>query len=281
VIHQDDTGMRVLDREHPKGIKRGHIWALCGGPWIVYRYAPNWRGEHPREFLDGYAGVIQGDGYAGINALFTGENAKETRAGCMMHCRRYFFDAHKTGDSRAGIALALIHKLYEIEALAKSDALMADARQLLRKDRSLPIMHRLKRWIEGISGSAPPKSPLGKAVTYATKQWESLMVPFFDGRLEIDNGEAERRLKVLAIGRKNWLFAGSDAGTERIATILTVLGTAVAHGIDPLAYLTDILRRIADGIPSSSVAELMPDGWAKQHGQNAHTGQAGIPRLVV
>jgi transposase len=107
------------------------------------------------------------------------------------------------------------------------------------------------------------------------------MVPFFDGRLEIDNGEAERRLKVLALGRKKWLIAGSDAGAERMATNLTVRGTALVHGVDPLAYLTDILRRIADGIPSSGVAELMPDGSAKQHGQNAHTGQAGIPRLVV
>ncbi len=284
VINQDDTGLRVLDRDHPRGIKRGHIWAYCGDAmWHVYRYAPDWRGEHPCAFLKEYTGVIQGDGYSGITSLFTAREAAAgpTRAGCMMHARRYFFDAYKAGDTRAGLALALIHDIYQIERLAKDKQLPPEARLQLRQAQALPILQRLKTWMGAIAGTVLPKSPLGKAFTYAQNQWAALRVPFCDGRLEIDNGEAERRLKLLATGRKNWLFAGSDAGAERAATILTVVGTAVAQGVDPLAYLTDVFGRIAAGFPSSRLAELMPLAWAKQRGQQIKTDQPPIPRLIL
>ena len=280
VVNTDDTGLRVLDRDHPKGIKRGHIWTyVAPGQWVVYRYTPDWRGEHPCTVLAGFGGTIQSDGYAGINPLFTAPEAA-VRAGCMMHCRRYFYNAYQAGDIRAGVALALIADIYVIERDAK-ERLATDAERLtMRQERSLPILLRLKKWIDSIEGQAPPKTDMGKAVCYAKNQWPALQVPFRDGRLEIDNGEAERQLKVLATGRKNWLFAGSDAGGERAATILTVLGTALMHGLDPLAYLTDILRKIAAGISGSRLDELMPVRWAQDHGKQAHTEQAPVPRLV-
>lgn len=279
-INVDDTGLRVLDRDHPKGIKRGHIWTYVAGQTVAYRYAPNWRGEHPCDFLRTYDGVIQADGYAGFKALVEGPKALATLAGCWMHCRRYFFEAYTAGDTRGGIALALIHDIYAIERKAKDAHLDADARLTMRQVESVPIVQRLRKWIEEMANQAPPKTPLGKAFTYANNQWKALLVPFNDGRLEIDNGEAERRLKVLATGRRAWLFAGSDAGGERAATILTVLGTAVLHGIDPLAYLTDVLKQITDGISASRVHELMPDAWAQKRGQQPPAHQPFVPRLV-
>lgn len=213
-INVDDTGLRVLDRDHPKGIKRGHIWTYVAGNIVAYRYTPNWRGEHPCEFLRDYRGIIQADGYAGIKALFDGPQATATLAGCAMHFRRYFFDAYEAGDTRAGIALALIHDIYAIEREAKDANASPDTRLAMRQAKSLPLMEEIKRWIGDVEPQAPPKTPLGKTITYANNQWQALLVPFHDGRLEIDNGEAERRLKVLATGRRAWLFAGSDAGAS-------------------------------------------------------------------
>lgn len=282
-INQDDTGLRVLDREHPNGCKRGHIWAYAGGPYVTYRYTPDWKGKHPKEFLVAYKGFVQGDGYTGIDGLFVNSDPAQapTRVGCMMHCRRYFFDAHKAGDLAAGIPLALISQIYEIEAAAKEDSMTSDQRTELRQQRSLPLMNDLFRYIETVKMRTLPKSDLGKAITYATNQWTHLLVPFSDGRLEIDNGEAERRLKMVAIGRKNWLFAGSDAGGERAATLLTVLGTAVWQGVDPLAYLTAIFAKIAAGISAGSVAQLLPLAWADQSGQQISAQKTVLPRLIV
>jgi transposase len=278
-INQDDTGIRVLDKDHPNGVRRGHIYANVGDGFISYQYAPNWKGEHPREFLRGYSGVVQGDGYAGINKLFGAPDSTATRAGCMMHARRYFFEAHKAGDKQAGVALALFSQIYTIEAQAKKDGLKPEARRQVRQQQSLPIMQRLKAYIDSLKFRVVPKSELGRALTYASNQWPSLLVPFNDGRLEIDNSEAERQLKVLAIGRKNWLFAGSDAGGERAATALTVLATAVWQGVDPLAYLTSILQSIAGGIPKSRIAELLPMAWAEKNGQQVAAQASAIPRL--
>lgn len=279
-INVDDTGLRVLDRDHPKGVKRGHIWAYVADHAVAYKYTPDWRGEHPREFLKNYVGIIQADGYAGIKPLFEGDQATATLAGCWMHCRRYFLEAYEGGDARGGIALAIIHDIYALERTAKDANAAPDERLLMRQTKSLPLVARLKKWMGDIEHQAPPKTPLGKAFTYANNQWDALLVPFYDGRLELDNGEAERRLKVLATGRKAWLFAGSDAGGERAATILTVLGTAVINGVDPLAYLTDVLKQIANGISAADVGQLLPDVWAKQRGQQPHAHQIPVPRLV-
>jgi transposase len=278
-INQDDTGIRVLDKDHHKGIKRGHIYANVGDGYVAYKFAPDWKGEHPVEFLRGYSGIVQGDGYAGINTLFKGKDAP-TRAGCFMHLRRYFFDAFKAGDQNAGIPLALIGSIYKIEAAAKRDLLPPMERQNLRAEKSMPIIRRLEDFIENFRGTVAPKSELGKALTYATNQWPALLVPFGDGRLEIDNSEAERQLKVLAIGRKNWLFAGSDSGGERAATALTVLATCVWQGVNPLAYLTSVLTSIAHGFPSSRIGELLPLAWAEKHGQQVKPQASILPRLI-
>jgi transposase len=280
-INQDDSGLRVLDRDHPKGIKRGHIWTFVGeARWAAYRYSPDWQGKHPVEFLTGYGGYIQGDGYAGINSLFDGSEHAPVRVGCWMHLRRYFYDALQAGDARAQIAMVIVHDVYELERLAKENAFDAGKRLDMRQERSMPLVNKLREWIGNTSNLAPPKTDLGKAITYATHQWPSLLVPFSDGRLEIDNGEAERRLKVLATGRKNWLFAGSDRGAERAAIALTVLGTAVLQGVDPLAYVTDVLRKIAGGWPSNRIDDLMPATWAEQLGQQVQAQKPAIPRLI-
>ena len=279
-INQDDTGLAVLDRDHPNGIKKGHIWAFVHKQDVVFKFTPNWRGEHPREFLKDYCGIIQGDGYSGIDKLFTQQNGGPIRAGCMMHCRRYFFEAHQTGDPVAGVALALIHDIYKIEAEAKTRRLNADERLALRQEKSLPLTNRLKVFIETAKQRALPKCYLGKAITYATKQWDALMVPFSRGDLEIDNAEAERHFKAVAIARKNFLFAGSDKAAERSAVLLTVLSTAVSHGVNPFIYLKDVLMQIAGGIPKARIGELHPAAWANKRGEQVTAQQIPAPRLV-
>lgn len=280
-LNQDDSGLRVLDRDHPKGVKRGHIWAYVAGFDVVYVYAPDWSGEHPRKFLHGYSGIIQGDGYSGIGKLFTQEPNAPTRAGCMMHCRRYFWEAYKTGDTQAGIILALINELYIIEHNAKVDELSDGQRLQVRQTQSLPRMQRLQTLIAELRPRTLPKSALGQALTYASNQWDSLLVPFSNGIMEIDNGEAERRLRVLATGRRNWLFAGSDEGAHRAALALTVLGTAVSYGLNPQVYLTDVFKQMAGGLPRSRFAELHPATWAEKRSQQTATHRAAAPRLVV
>jgi transposase len=270
-VQQDDTGIAVLDKENPNGVKRGHIFANVGNGFVFHKYTPDWKGIHPTELLRGYSGIIQGDGYAGINGVFSGTNATAIRAGCMMHCRRYFFEAHKAGDPRAGIPLALIGQLYEIERQAKDSSLAEKHVKDLRAEKSLPLMAQLKAYIDDIGPTVLPKSDMGKAVRYAQNQWPHLLVPFSHGFMEIDNGEAERQLRLLAIGRRNWLFAGSDKGGERAAAALTVLGTAVWQGVNPLDYLTAVLRAIARGHQSSRIGDLLPLTWAKQHGQKIET----------
>jgi transposase len=279
-INQDDTGLPVLDRDHPKGIKKGHIWGYVHKRDVVFDYTPNWQGIHPRTYLKDYRGIIQGDGYSGIDRLFTGEVHAPIRAGCMMHCRRYFYEAYKTGDPAGGIALALIHDIYRIEARAKELGLSDNERLVVRKEQSIPLMQRLRVFIDTTRPRAAPKTYLGRAITYATNQWQALLVPFERGEMEIDNGEIERRFKAVAIARKNFLFAGSDKAATRTAVLLTVLSTAVAHGIDPFIYLKDVLGQIADGLPFSRIGELHPVAWADKRGQQLDAYRIPVPRLV-
>jgi transposase len=254
VVQADDTPLTVLDSQKPGGSKRGFMWAYLGDQsWVAYDYRPTRAASGPCAFLGLREGWVQADAAGAFDPLFALGRAKE--AGCWSHARRYFVEALET-DRRAALAIAWIGQLFEVER--ESADKMPDERLALRQERSRPVVEELGRWIAETSKTTPPKSPLGKALYYAAHQWTPLTRFLEDGRLELHNNACERALRRIAVGRSNWLFAGSDAGGERAAVIYTVLGTCRLRGIDPCAWLRDVLEKLASGWKQARIAELLP-----------------------
>jgi hypothetical protein len=196
----------------------------------------------------------------------------------MAHARRRFVRALEAGDARAAIALALIRKLYKIEAQAKEQGLDKAARLVLRQSQSVAVMEQLHKELQYLGAQAPPKTLLGQAVGYALRQWQTLQTFLQDGAVRIDNNHVERTLRPIALGRLNWLFGGSDEGARWLAIHQTLIGTCLLLGVrDPWEYLRDILDKLARGWPSSRLGELLPDAWLAARTQQA---QAASPSLA-
>jgi len=267
-LQVDDTGLRVLDRDHPHGVKRGHMWGHVGdGKWVVFRYTPTWQAKHAAVLLSRFEGFMQGDGYAGYNTVVDASESDEPvipperRLGCGMHIRRKFEQAAKGGDARGAVAMAYFRKLYQVERSCKEDGLGPVERLARRREHSLPVLDELNRWVEDLHPTLVPGTTLYKATRYAKNQRKYFERCFTDGRFEIDNGEVERQLRRVALGRKNYLFAGSDSAAERIAIVYTVLATCHLNDVDPQAYLTDVIVKLQSGWLQSRVDELMPPQW--------------------
>ena len=266
VVSTDDTGLRVLDPQHAKGSKRGFLWPyVAGHRWAYFAYTPSRSGAGPQTELADYAGYVQVDGYSGYDALFRGQDCPRIEVGCWMHARRYFVQAVEAGDLRALPAVAQIRTLYAVERGAKEAGLDAEGRRALREEKARPLLGELHDWLEAMAPRATPKSPLGQAIGYAQNRWSALLRYLEDGRLEIDNGEVERLIRLVALGRKNYLFAGSDAGAERAAVAYTILATCTLHELDPWAYVKDVLEKIAGDWPQRELDRLLPDRWAEEH----------------
>jgi transposase len=269
VIRCDDTGIRVLDRAHPKGVKLGHMWGYVGAnDLVVFDYTPTWEAKGPLRFLESFDGFLQGDGYAGFKASLERESgepiiAEHRRLGCGMHVRRKFEQAADAGDARGAIALAYFRKLYDVERACKQDGLGPDARKQRRDELSQPVLDELYKWAHDVHLRLVPDGKLFAATRYAINQEAAFRRCFDDGRFEIDNGEVERQIRRVAIGRKNYLFAGSDKGAARLAVAYTLLGTCHMHRVDPLAYLTDVIDKVQNGWPQSRIDELAPDVWLR------------------
>lgn len=176
--------------------------------------------------------------------------------------RRKFVNAFELGDLRAAGPLALIQKIYAVEKKASEEALDAAARQRRRDPFSRPLMTELRRQVDLLSFQSPPKTPLGRAITYALRQWETLTVFLDDGALRPDNNAVENTIRPVALGRRNWLFAGSDEGAKRLAILYTLLGSCQIAGIaDPWAYLRDVLDKLSHNWPHARLDELLPQQW--------------------
>jgi transposase len=264
-LHVDDTPVPVLAPGTGK-TKTGRLWTyvrderpFAGSrpPAALFFYSPDRKGEHPRAHLKDFRGVIHVDGYAGFNELFAHGNIVE--AGCWAHVRRKFFDVHAaTGSPIATEALDRIGQLYGVEEAIKG--MVSNHRQRERQQRSKPIAAALAAWAAETLPKLSRKSELAAAFRYMQSRWPVLIRCFDDGRLALDNNPAERALRCVAIGRKNYLFAGSDAGGRRAAAMYSLIETAKLNGIDPQAYLADLLDRIADH-PARRIAELLPWNW--------------------
>jgi transposase len=264
-LHVDDTPVPVLAPGTGK-TKTGRLWTyvrderpFAGSrpPAALFFYSPNRKGEHPRAHLKDFRGVIHADGYAGFNELFAGNRI--TEAGCWAHVRRKFFDVHAaTGSPIAKEALDSIGRLYRVEKTIAG--LPPDDRRRERQERSKPIAEALAVWADETARKLSRKSELALAFRYMRARWKALSHCFDDGRLALDNNAAERALRCVAIGRKNYLFAGSDAGGRRAAAIYSLIETAKLNAINPQHYLTDVLARIADH-PARHIGELLPWNW--------------------
>jgi transposase len=221
---------------------------------VWFAYSPDRKGEHPQSHLRNFTGTLQADGYAGFDQIYAAGRVQE--AACWAHVRRKFYDlevAHKS--PVAAQALERIAGLYAIEKEIRGRP--PDERREIRNTRSRPLLESLKQWFEETLGKLSRKSDTAMAVRYALGRWEALMRFCDDGRIEIDNNAAERALRVVALGRKNFLFAGSDGGGESAAAIYSLVGSAKLNGIDPESYLRNVLSRIADH-PIKRIQELLP-----------------------
>ena len=261
-VETDDTGLRVLDRDHRDHVKRGHLWPYLAGGFAYFAYTPSRSGEGPQAFLAPFKGYVQVDGYPGYRALF-GPESPRIEVSCMAHARRYFHEALDAGELDALEMLGLIRDLYRVEAKARE--LDFDARKQIREQEARPVLDRMQAWLETHALTVSPKSGLGQAIHYMKARWKSLCRYLDDGRLEIDNSRVERLIRTVAVGRKNYLFAGSDAGAERAAVAYTVIASAALHGVDPWAYLKDVLEKIAAGWPQKDLDALLPDRWREEH----------------
>jgi transposase len=265
VVQNDDTTVPVQDHDG-KGIKTGRLWVSVGDhdhPYVVYRYTPDRSAAGPEEIFKDFKGYLQADAYSAYDGLY--KSGEIVEVGCMMHARRKFYEARTSDPPRSHQALAWISLLYDVERDAKEpeptdyEAFVA-LRHKLRGERSRPIFDKFHAWLEAELPKVLPKSPIGEAIQYALNHWEALKRPLEAGFLELDNGASERAFKPVALGRKNWLFAGSDQGGETAAVLMSLCTTCKNLGIDPQAYLRDVLDRISTH-PAKRIDELLPDRW--------------------
>ncbi len=264
MLQTDDTPLRVQDRDHPNNIKKGYYWFYIGDQHhVCVDYTPNRKRAGPGTFLcDKNHGYIQSDGYTGYDHIFK-EKPNLTRVGCWMHCRRYFVKALDAGDDRADPVVSYIKQLYKIEEKYKTSTV--DDRCEVRLKKSVPLLDAIKKWCTDNAVGIRPKSLLGRAIHYALKHWPSLIVFAQDGAVPIDNGAVERAIRPVAVGRKNYLFAGSDRAAKNAAVIYALLGCCALENLNPWLYMKDILQKLASAWPNSRIDELLPHNWKSLH----------------
>lgn len=260
-LHADDTPIPVLDPGRGR-TKTGRLWTYVRDeqPWqgqappaVWFAYTPDRQGRHPQHHLRTFSGVVHADGFAGFNALYT-NGCRE--AACLAHVRRKFYDIHEAKASPLAIgALDFIRQLYQVEEPIRAKP--PDERRSRRQQAAVPILSAFKDWLEATLAQVSQKSELAKAIRYALSRWAALTRYCEDGRIEIDNNAAERALRGVALGRKNYLFAGSDQGGERAAALYSLIETAKLNNLDPMAYLRHVLSVIGTH-PINQIEQLLP-----------------------
>lgn len=283
-LHADDTPIRVLS---PKGrikepdrkaVREGRIWVYVRDdrphkgndpPGAAYYFSADRKGAHPRDHLANFKGILQADAYAGFRKLYEpDEKSGEIRvreAACWAHLRRDFHDVWKaTGSALAKEALERIGALYDIERRIAGQP--TENRLAVRQEHSAPKVEALRAWLETELPRLPGKGELAKAMRYGLKRWQAFTLFLEDGTVAIDNNAAERAIRPIALGRKNYLFAGSNAGGETLADALSIIETAKLNGVNPEAYLADVLARINDH-KINRLDELLPWNWARNQAE--------------
>jgi transposase len=273
-VHTDDTTVPVLAKGQ---CTTGRLWtyvrddAPFGGkaaPAALFHYSPNREGEHPQKHLAGYTGIMQADAYSGYNALYV-EGRKPgviLEAACWSHGRRKFFELARL--QKAPIAIEAVRRIDELLAIEREiNGLAPEQRLAVRQERARPLVDEFEKWLRTERKKLSTKSPLAKAMDYSMKRWCAFARFLDDGRICMTNNAAERAVRGIAVGRRNWTFCGSDSGGHRAAVFYTLIETCKLNDVDPRAWLADVLARIADH-PAHRIAELLPWNWkAARHQQ--------------
>ena len=263
-INTDDTPV-LVQGSSGEPTRRGYVWVYIGdGAQVVFDFTETRSRDGPLAVLGGYSGYVQADAFKGYDVLFApsadGRPSPRTEVGCWAHTRRKFYDARSQDELRCMEMLALVRGLYAVEREAKERQLGPDAVLALRQKRSAALIARIQSRLEAWSIEVLPRSAVGEAVHYARAQWTALTRLLEDPCLPLDNNIAERLLRMVAVGRKNWIFFGSDAGGHRAAVIYSLVGSCKLCGVDPFAYLRDVIARAC--VPSfDRFADLVPARW--------------------
>jgi transposase len=264
-IAVDATGVLV---QAPEQCRRGHFWVLASdNGHVLFRYTKRANKQNVRELLGGYQGYLQADAATVFDFLYLDQTCVEV--GCWAHCRRRYFDALTTDSERANTALGLIAQLYLIDR--ESIDMPLEVRTRERAARAGPVLDALLAWVDQQALEVLPESPIGKAVTYTRNQRVALSRFLGDGRLRLDNNRSERELRREAVGRKNWLFVGSDEGAKWNATFVSLIASCQQHKLEPWAYLRDLFCLVPDW-PQTRLLELTPKHW-RQTLQQPHAQQ--------
>lgn len=269
-INTDDTRIPIQSKKRKGSTYNGYLWTYIDDKKnVVFDFTPNRSREGPLKFLGDYAGKVQADAYSGYDELF--RRGKATEIGCHSHARRKFDYAMDSDPVRAARMMALWGRLYGIESRAKKQKY--DEAKLLevRQNEALPILAEIKAALGEYKDQVLPKSPMGKAVTYSLNQWDALVRYVDDPILEIDNNISERTLRMVVIGRKNYMFAGSEAGAWRASIIYSLVASCKLNGIDPFAYFNDVLRRVSTH-PANKIDKLLPGNWKKAEADTVDGG---------
>jgi transposase len=265
IVSTDDTPVKVLDRKKEKNVKTGRKWIYMGDelhPVNLFDYTQGRGRDGPLTFLQGFGGVLQGDCFSGNLAICAAMGT--TLVACIAHARRYFIKAMLNDKEGCNHALLMFQALYEIEKTAKELELPTSEITLMRQQEALPLLNNFHQWLQFQYARCQPKSSFGKALYYCLNNWNELQQYVKDGELKIDNNHCEREMKYVAMGKKAWLFFGSDEGGKNHAIVASILSTCRRHGVEPWAYLNDIIQRITEN-DFASLEELLPFNWKQKY----------------
>jgi transposase len=259
-LHADESPIKVLDKDKRGETHRGYYWVYHNSinRMVLFDYQKSRGKEAPKEILKDFKGYLQTDGYVVYDCFKEKETI--TVLHCMAHARRMFYEAQQNDLPRASHALGEFAKLYDIERKAKDTQLSSEKIFELRQKEAIPVLEALGKWMKEQYMQVLPRSPIGKALGYSIERWNELIIYAADGKLNIDNNPVENSIRPVAIGRKNYLFAGSHEAAQRSAMLYSLLGTCKLHSVNPFIWLRDILRRIPMH-PINKINELLPHQW--------------------
>jgi transposase len=263
VTGTDDTPVRVLDKSFPKTTRKGRFWPYVGDrdhPSVVFDYTPTRERAGPEMFLKHFRGYLQADAYVAYDGFFTDPERGLVEVACWAHTRRHFHDALENDSARMGAVMAYIAKLYAVEQVARQSGVEGEQLRLLRQQAAVPLLAELHGYLLRIREEILPKSDAGQAVSYALKNWTALTRYCQDGGLSIDNNHTERALRGIAVGRRNWLFVGSDRGGRTMAILRSFVGSCELMKVDPFEWFRDVLSRIGEQ-SIQALDELLPHRW--------------------
>ena len=262
-LQADESPLKVQDKNSKKGIHQGYMWVYHApaDKLILFDYRKGRDQSGPKEMLQGYKGILQTDGYSVYETLY-GRHPDIVLVYCMAHARRKFVDARRYDKQKADHVLEKMQVLYKLESEMREAGHSWEERTRQRQEKSVPVLEELEAWMKEHAASVPPKNPLGQAIAYALPRWKGLSAYAQHGQIEIDNNLVENAIRPLAIGRKNYLFAGSHDAAEMTAAMYSFMATCKKNGVDELAWLTDVFERIQSH-KHADLYQLLPNNWIK------------------